>query len=214
MQILTNFFVALNYLVSGDIDSTFAAMDQKLTEAVHKIYDLGADDLALLFANVVYRHLKKGDKILAAGEVCRAVYLVDRGYLRTWFDKDGKVVNLNFTLEMEFAANLKSSKGRLPSEVNIEAGEDTDVWIFSLDGIGKGAKSSIPLAVFLRRLAVQILMAAMEHSEIFKIYSASERYHYMEKKRPDLLQRVPLSQIASYLGVTRETISRIRANNY
>lgn len=196
------------------VASTFAMMDQKLENAIRKISDLTEEELSLLMGNVEKRHLQKGDKLLKAGEVCRALYLVDTGYLRTWYDKDGSIINLNFTMEGDFAANLKSSKSKLPSEVNIEAGENADVWVFSLDGIRASAKSNTQLAVFTRRLAIRLLLASEEHSELFKIYTATERYRYIEKNRPNLLQRISLSQMASYLGVTRETLSRIRAKTY
>jgi len=56
-----------------------------------------------------------------------------------------------------------------------------------------------------------MLLIAEEHINFYKMYTPTERYHYIEKNNPQLLQRVSLSQMASYLGVTRETLSRIRA---
>jgi len=69
------------------------------------------------------------------------------------------------------------------------------------------------ISIFVRRLAIHVLLASEEHSNLFKIYTPTERYRYIEQNNPKLLQRVSLSQMASYLGVTRETISRIRAKN-
>jgi hypothetical protein len=56
-----------------------------------------------------------------------------------------------------------------------------------------------------------MLLASEAHSDLFKIYTPTERYRYIEKNNPKLLQRISLSQMASYLGIARETLSRIRA---
>jgi len=168
-------------------------------------------DLALLVAWAVARELKKGEALLKEGEICRSFYLVQKGYLRTWYNKEGVEINLNFTLEAGFTTNLKSLKSRQPSELVIVAGEDTSVWIFDLDRFSGRLNQHHAINTFVRRMAIQILLAAEEHSSLFKMYTPTERYRYIEKYNPQLLQRISLSQIASYLGVTRETLSRIRA---
>jgi len=169
------------------------------------------EDIPLLMSCAQNRELKKGAILLKEGEVCRSFYLVERGYLRTYYDKGNAPINLNFTFEGEFTTNLKSVNGRKPSDLTIEAGEEASVWIFNLDVITGEFNSHPEIVLFIRRLSVHILLAAEEHSNLFKLYTPTERYKYIEKNNPKLLQRISLSQIASYLGVTRETLSRIRA---
>ena len=96
---------------------------------------------------------------------------------------------------------------------NIEAGEDASVWVFNLDEITGRYNSHPQIVLFIRRLAIHLSVASEEHSNFFKLYTPTERYRYIEKNKPHLLQRVSLSQLASYLGVARETLSRIRAKN-
>ena len=86
------------------------------------------------------------------GEVCRAFYLVEKGYLRSWYDKDGVAINLNFTFEGEFAGNLKSINSRQASELIIEAGEDVSVWIFNLDLIAEQFNQLPQFSNFIRRV--------------------------------------------------------------
>ena len=155
--------------------------------------------------------LKKGEVVLKEGEVCRSFYLVENGYLRTWYNKEGVPINLNFSLEGSFATNIKSVNTRQPSEFTIEAGEDSSVWVFNLDAISRDFDANPKIVLFIRRLALHLLVAAEEHANLFKMYTPTERYRYIEKNKPELLQRISLTQIASYLGVTRETLSRIRA---
>jgi CRP-like cAMP-binding protein len=171
------------------------------------------EDISFLLSWAEKRDLKKGEPLLKEGEVCRAFYLVDNGYLRSWYNKDGIAISLNFTFEGEFAGNLKSVKSRQASELTIEAGENVSVWIFNLDLIAEQFNQLPQLSNFVRRVVVQLLLASEEHSNLFKMYTPTERYLYIEKNKPKLLQRVSLSQLASYLGVTRETLSRIRRKN-
>lgn len=185
--------------------------NNNLREYITKISSLSDEDFFELTNISTCRDLKKGEVILNEGEVCRSFYLVEKGYLRTYYNRDKAEINLNFAFEGNFAANLKSVKNKLPSEFIIEAGEATVVWIFNIDAIVKRAEQYPQLALFVRRLAVRILLASEEHSNLFKIYTPTERYRYIEKNNPALLQRIPLSQMASYLGVARETLSRIRA---
>lgn len=175
------------------------------------ILQLSDEDLSLLAGCAVSRELKKGETLLKEGEVCRSFYLVEKGYLRTYYNKDGVAINLNFTFEGDFTSNLKSFRSRQASEINIKAGEDTLVWLFNLNSLSEQFGEYPHIMRFIRRLAMSILLASEEYSDLFKISTPTERYRYIEKNNPKLLQRISLSQMASYLGVTRETLSRIRA---
>lgn len=168
------------------------------------------DDLPLLISCAREREYKKGEFLLKEGAVCREFYLVKKGHLRTYYNKDGTVINLNFTFEGDFTTNPKSIHNRQPSEFAIEAGEDTIAWVFNLDAITKEFGAHPQIVLFIRRLSIHILLMSEEHSNFFKTHTPTERYLYIEENNPRLLQRISLSQIASYLGVTRETLSRIR----
>ena len=190
-------------------------MDQKALEAcINQIIVLSDEDLSLLLRSTYNRQLKKGEALLKKGEVCRSFYLVDEGYLRTYYNKEEVAINLNFTFEGGFTSNFKSFKSKRPSEHIIEAGEDALVWIFDIDAIYDQLKEHPYVVKFFRRLALNMLVASEEHSDMFKISTPTERYRYIEKNNPQLLQRISLSQIATYLGVTRETLSRIRGKKY
>jgi CRP-like cAMP-binding protein len=178
------------------------------------ILQLSDEDLSLLAGCAMSRELKKGETLLKEGEVCRSFYLVEKGYLRTYYNKDVIAINLNFTFEGDFTTNFKSFRSRQASEINIKAGEDALVCIFSLNSIVEQFGEYTQIMRFLRRLAIGLLLASEEYSDLFKIYTPTERYRYIEKNNPKLLQRISLSQMASYLGVTRETLSRIRAKKY
>jgi CRP-like cAMP-binding protein len=183
-----------------------------LTTAIQHMTDLPDADNAVFNAVISSRHLKKGEIILQEGTVCRSVYFVEQGYLRTYHNKvDGSIVNLNFTFEGEFTSNLKSVISREPSTMSIEAGEDTLLWIFDLDKLPPEMKTHPSVSRFIRRMTMQMLLASEARGNLLKIYTPAERYRYIEQHMPHVLQRVSLSHLASFLGVSRETLSRIRA---
>jgi CRP-like cAMP-binding protein len=187
-------------------------MDQKLLEdSIKKVSRrIPAEDIPLLVSCAETCQLKKGGILLKEGEICRSFYVVETGYLRTYYNKDGVTINLNFTFEGEFVTNYKSIINRQASEHFIEAGEDANLWVFNLDTIAQRFNAHPQIVLFIRRLAGHLLVASEEHSNFFKMYTPTERYLYIERNNPKLLQRISLSQLASYLGVTRETLSRIR----
>jgi CRP-like cAMP-binding protein len=191
----------------------FAPMYSKaLITAIEHMTDLTDADTALFNAVMSSRRCKKGEIILREGTVCRAIYFVEQGYLRTHYNKeDGSVVNLNFTFEGEFTSNLKSAISREPSKLAIQAGEDTLLWLFDLDKLSPEMKSHPSVGRFIRRITMQMLLASDARGNLLKIYTPAERYRYIEQNKPHVLQRVSLSHLASFLGVSRETLSRIRA---
>jgi CRP-like cAMP-binding protein len=177
------------------------------------IYKLSDDDLDLLISCAFVKHLKKGEALLRQGEICRSLYFVERGYLRTFYDRDGTVVNMNFTFEGNFTTDVKSFRSRKPTEIIIEAGEDVSVWVFDLSRLSGKYPPGSKVPTFIRRFAIGLLLASEGHNEMLKLHTPTERYRYIELNRPSLLQRVSLSHIASYLGLARETLSRIRGRN-
>ena len=189
-------------------------MDQEiLRQITSTIYKLSDDDLDLLISCAFVKHLKKGNALLSKGEICRSLYFVERGYLRTFYDRDGTAVNMNFTFEGNFTTDVKSFRSREPTEIAIEAGEDVSVLVFDISKLSGNYPPGSMVPTFIRRLAIGLLLASESHNELLKLHTPTERYRYIELNQPSLLHRVSLSQIASYLGVARETLSRIRGRN-
>ncbi len=184
---------------------------EELQKYIRQIRPMSDESLSLLVQMAENRKLKKSEHLLEEGNVCDKYYLVEKGYLRTWFYKDGSEINIHFTLEGGFTTIPNSSKARMPSKFTIEAGEASSVWLFDRRVLADLCTMSNDIMLFSRRLLSRMLVEAEEVSNIIKIYTPSERYRYIEKNNPALLQRVTLSQLASYLGVARETLSRIRS---
>ncbi|MDP4262823.1 MAG: Crp/Fnr family transcriptional regulator [Bacteroidota bacterium] len=182
----------------------------RLAEKISEISVMPAVSLKLLCANSREQQLFKGQTLLKEGQVCRNIYFIESGQLRTYYLKNGKEINLNFTFENNFLTNLKSFLSGAPSEYYVRASEPTVVWKFNKDQVLSLYRQSCEIESFGRKLVEQLLIRQEDHNNLFKLYNPSERYHYVAKYHPKLLQRVSLTQLASYLGISRETISRIR----
>ena len=182
-----------------------------LKKAIDKIVSLPEDDFAVLSACTTRKQLKRKETLLRQGKVCRSFFFVESGHLRTWYNKDGVRINQHFTFEDEFTSVIKSLRDHQPSHLNLEAGENATVWIINLDALWAQAAERPQLARFFRKVVFRLMLAAEAHSDLLKLHTPAERYGYIQKNSPKLLERIPLTQIASYLGLARETLSRIRA---
>jgi CRP-like cAMP-binding protein len=163
-----------------------------------------------LFEAASKRQLSKGEIILKQGQVCKKIVFVEKGYLRTFIDNDGLDINTDFTFENNFTTNLKSLRSSLPSDTTIQAGEATIIYEFDKDELLELYKLSPEIESFGRKLLEQLLIMQEEHINLFKLFSPTERYNYLRTHKPQIVQRVSVSQLSSYLGVARETLSRIR----
>lgn len=179
---------------------------------INSLFFLPATSLDLLLGEAKPLYVPRGSILLKEGQVCRSIYFIERGQLRTYYNKNGKEININFYFENNFATNLKSFVEENPSAFYIEAMEHTRLWKFDKEQLTRLYGQSKEIESFGRKLLEKLLVKQEEHSNIFKLYSPKERYHYVAKYYPHLLQRVSLSQLSSYLGISRETISRIRRN--
>ncbi len=181
-----------------------------LYKKITGLTEISDSSINKLFEITTANNLKKGEIILKEGQVCKTILFVEKGYLRTYVVKDGIEINTDFTFENNFTTNLKSLRSDFASDSNIEAGETTTIFAFDKDKLLELYKVSPELESFGRKLLEQLLIAQEEHGNLFKIYSPAERYNYLLQHNLMFLQRVSLSQLASYLGVTRETLTRIR----
>jgi CRP-like cAMP-binding protein len=163
-----------------------------------------------LFEAASKRQLSKGEIILKQGQVCKKIVFVEKGYLRTFIDNDGLDINTDFTFENNFTTNLRSLRSSLPSDTTIQAGEATIIYEFDKDKLLELYKLSPEIESFGRKLLEQLLIMQEEHINLFKLFTPTERYNYLRTHQPQIVQRVSVSQLSSYLGVARETLSRIR----
>ena len=157
------------------------------------------------------KYLKRGEFLLREGEVCRFRSFVVAGTLRLYrTDESGVEHILRFAVENWWLSDLESYSSGLPSKSAIDALEDSRVLIWSRENWTRLTDEIPALAEMVQRLLARNLDAHID-----RVYSAISdpaevRYHAFVESFPDFYQRVPLYMVASFLGVSRETLSRIR----
>ena len=185
-------------------------MSKKLIEKIKDIQNLSAESEQKLLSKLQLLKIKRNGLLLATGEICKNIYYVESGFVRSVMYSDGKEVNLNFTTAGNFVTNLKSLRNGTPSEYEIQVSETSVIWGFEKNTLFELYKESEEIASFGRNLLEQLLADQEEHANLFKIKSPSERYQYVLKNEPLLFQKITLTQLASYIGISRETLSRVR----
>jgi CRP/FNR family transcriptional regulator, anaerobic regulatory protein len=173
---------------------------------------LSAEATAYISEKMYRQVLPKNTLLHHADEVCEKVYFLEKGLVR-WFyyNEDGKDVTDSFALESSFVTAFDSFAQRQPSRYSIELLEESIVHSMTYSEIEIELETFPETQRLTNLILVQILEQMLEKNAALQFKNARERYQFMSEKQPQILQRVSLGHIASYLGITQETLSRIRA---
>ncbi|MFI8379753.1 Crp/Fnr family transcriptional regulator [Leeuwenhoekiella sp. NPDC079379] len=161
------------------------------------------------FVNV--NNYDKGDFILRQEEICRELYYIHSGFAREYYFKKGKDVTEWFASTGSFCFSIESYFNEIPSNLIIEALEPSIVIVLSKEGLMGLGKNNIEISQLAMNFFSNSLIASQRRMESIHFQSAKERYLYLIEQQPKILQKVPLTHVASFLGITQETLSRIRA---
>lgn len=148
--------------------------------------------------------------LLREGETASKIFFVKEGCLRMWMNHDGKEITFQFFLENEMVASIESFRSKTPSILNIQAIEPTTLLVLSRKHFEIILNESPQAKDFLLETALK------RFSDYTKLYlsflknNPAERYKDLITNQPKIIQRVPQHYIASYLGITPVSLSRIR----
>ncbi|MEL6614935.1 MAG: Crp/Fnr family transcriptional regulator [Bacteroidota bacterium] len=165
-------------------------------------------DLRGVFAERTYA---KGDHLVMGGDALRDVFFVARGLLRLYYtDADGNEWNKAFTPEEGFAGSIASGLLGVPAPYSIQALEETTVLAAPWASMEETYAAHPRLERLGRRFAEQILVKKEMRERAFLELDATERYLAFLEREAALVERLPLYHVASYIGVTEVSLSRIR----
>lgn len=156
-------------------------------------------------------HVQKSEFLLQEGEICKHSFYVEKGLLRYYsIDEKGKEHIIQFAPEGWFVGDRESMFFNLPSQFFIQALEDSEVVIIDDELICTISKADETFAVFNNNLLHNHIRQLQHRINMLLSATAEERYLDFIKIYPDILLRVPQTLVASYLGITPESLSRVR----
>jgi len=182
-------------------------MHQQVTQAIQSIADFSESDISMIIERVSLVNLQEGSYLLETNQVCSAFYFVNSGSLRHFYQtKALEEVNVDLAITGDWILDHQSFTARKPSTNNIVAFEDSTVIELSIHSLHE----LIGLSPSFFRLGIILEKASSNpyHADIKA--TPEEKYLKLLSVKPQLLQKFPLKQIASYLGITPETLSRVR----
>ena len=155
--------------------------------------------------------LSKNDFFIKEGQVCRKVAFVQTGLFRVFFLKDGVEVNTCFCKENSITSSLKSIVDQTPSPESIQALEESVVVTISPEFCNRLSNENIQWQAVRQLFTERECIRLSDRANFLSFETALEKYKNLLRHQPELIKRVSIQHIASYMGVSRETISRIRA---
>ncbi|MBP3669524.1 MAG: Crp/Fnr family transcriptional regulator [Bacteroidaceae bacterium] len=165
-----------------------------------------------LFADIIQqKKYPKGAIILAEGEVCNNLLFIEHGLLRQHYVKHGKDMTEHIAYEGGVVLCIESYFHRIPTQLMIESLESCVVWEIPHDIIEELSETNCDISYLYRCFIENSLILSQVKADILRFESAKEKYLKLMQLYPEIVKRAPLMYIASYLQMTLETLSRVRA---
>ena len=152
----------------------------------------------------------KNEYLLNEGKICRHLYFVQQGALRGYYTLDGKEITHWFGFEKDFVTSFHSFITQEPAVENIQLLEGSVLWVISKETLSELFNRYHEIERLVRIAYEKYYIRLEERFVNAHFKTATERYENLLQQTPHLLERVPLGYIASYLGISQETLSRIR----
>ena len=150
--------------------------------------------------------------MFSQGEVCRQMFYIEKGLVRIFYNSNsGKEITTWFSKENTFITSIDSFYQHKATQYNCELLEDSVIYSISYSDLETLIKNRHDVAILAFRISIEITQKMSEFMTSVKFQTAEERNKSMIQKYPSIFQRAALGHIASYLGITQETLSRVRA---
>jgi len=186
--------------------------NKPLLDYIKKYIDLTIDEEVLLFSKIIHRNYLKDQYLVQQGDVCKSVSFIISGCTKTFYmDTEGQEHIVMFSIENWWTSDLGSFITQSPADYNVQCIENTQIFQFTYD-ILEELYIEIPKLERLFRKIVEPAFVASQKRIIRNFsLSAKERYLIFKETYPKIEQRVPQYMIASYLGITKEFLSKIKS---
>jgi len=188
-------------------------MEDVLRKQIERIVKLSDDEFRFVLSHFVLKSFKKHQYIVQAGSPAPNDHFVVKGLLKSFYvDDSGKTHILQFAMEDWWISDPDAYHNNLDATLNIDCLEDTQVYMISLTNREKLCADLRKMEFFFRKKTQAGYIALQKRIRSLMSQNAKERYDQFIQMYPQLSQRLPKTLIASYLGISRETLSRFSAD--
>lgn len=183
-----------------------------IDQILDKTHPINSVSKLRLIENFEEVRLPKNHIIIGSDKVEKHIYFIKKGIARTYSNVDNNEVTIAFGEEGDSIISLRSYILNQKGYENIELLEDCQLYKINSEDLQNLYSTDIDIANWGRKFAEQELIKAEQRFISNQLGTATERYLELLKNHPSLIQRLPLGLIASFLGITQVSLSRIRAN--
>ncbi len=180
-------------------------------ELARKYSTMTHEELDTLESILVPRKYAKGEMILSEGEVCEEISYIDKGLIRQFYYKNDKELTEHIGADGEIFMCIESLFKEEKTYLQVEALEPTTVYALPKQRLEQVALHNVNIQILYRKILEESLIISQIHADLVRFESAQNRYLRLCKMKPQVVLRAPLLFIASYLQMTPETLSRVRA---
>jgi len=184
---------------------------EELLNILHSIYPLQEGMVEWLTIHLKVKEIRKKEYLLKSGHVCRNVYFIEKGLLRCFYREDHREICSWFMKEGDVIFSVESFYAQVPSYEFIQALEDCSIYYISYPELQEVYSVFPDFNRHGRILTEKYYRYLWNYTYVTRMKRSGERYENLLKHFPDLAGRVPNKYLASYLGITEETLSRIRS---
>lgn len=182
----------------------------RLVHLLGSLHPLGPDIVDFIQKKSSYKTVRKGKMLLKSGEVCHHLYFISKGAIRGFIKDEEKDITTWISIDNEVVTSISGLNDQAPSIENIQAIEHAELLILSFTDLEILYRDYLEFNIVGRKLLQRYYQDAEGRAFIARIPRAEKKYQYFVQHYPHLINRVPIKYIASFLGVTLETLSRVR----
>jgi CRP-like cAMP-binding protein len=171
---------------------------EDLKKYILNLTDFSEQSWTILCKCLTETEFKRNEFLLKEGQICKSVFFISSGFCKSFYNLDGKDINTAFYFENDFATNIKSLTTSEKSEYSIIACERMKAIQLDKTKLLEAYSQSHQIETFGRKVLELITTKQEEHTDGFKLLTPKQRFDTLTAKYPDFLQRVSLTQTASY----------------
>ena len=183
----------------------------ELKKLLKEIIGLTEDECLFFYSKLYKKEFKAKTLIVKEGRIANNLYFIESGILRTYFLQNGKEINTHFACDNQFFSTFSSFITQTPSFEYLEVIEDSFVYSLSFNSLKELYQESSTFEKLGRILAEKNYLCILDRTQLMQTKTAEEKYlDFIKNYDQKIIRRVPQFQIASFLGVAPESLSRIR----